>query len=393
MGKQSPHNERSNERTKAIGLSIGASIIAAVATMFVPTAMLEAITGATGLSELVHATAAPLGDKARALIAFGAGAVTMAVALGFLLRKNNASENESDTMATADKVSSNDNIPLFSQIRQRIGSWKAPKMPWARSEASNDVYELSDLPKLRSQDAHPDTPRRRPISAASDFGDIGLDGKQVYMPDVPMPSQGGSTPFSAGAFAGEEAAQQNAVSHDDMPFYADRDIEFTPADNEATVEFAAPNVAEPAPAPAAPAAVSAAIETDKVDVQAQTGQIQTGHIQTGTQQPSLAELVEQFEAAVENRKAQLKALEMIAEQMAAKAQAAPQAEQAAAQADHAAVVTPPQPAVQRSEIEIMPPAPRPPLEAVPASPRQQNDDEMDAALNAALATLQRMNAK
>jgi hypothetical protein len=388
MGKQSPHNERGNERTKAIGLSIGASIIAAVATMFVPTAMLEAITGATGLSELVPATAAPLGDKARALIAFGAGAVTMAVALGFLLRKNNASENESDTMATADKVSSNDNIPLFSQIRQRIGSWKAPKMPWSRSEASNDVYELSDLPKLRSQDAHPDTPRRRPISAASDFGDIGLDGKQVYMPDVPMPSQGGSTPFSAGAFAGEEAAQQNAVSHDDMPFYADRDIEFTPADNEATVEFAAPYVAEPAPAPAEPAAVSAAIEAGKVDVQVQTGQIQTG-----TQQPSLAELVEQFEAAVENRKAQLKTLEMIAEQMAAKTQAAPQAEQAAPQADQAGVVTPPQPAVQRSEIEIMPPAPRPPLEAVPASPRQQNDDEMDAALNAALATLQRMNAK
>jgi hypothetical protein len=386
MGKQSPHNERGNERTKAIGLSIGASIIAAVATMFVPTAMLEAITGATGLSELIPATAAPLGDKARALIAFGAGALTMAVSMGFLLRKNNASENESDTMATADKVSSNDNIPLFSQIRQRLGSWKAPKMPWSRSEASNDVYELTDLPKLRSQDAHPDTPRRRPISAASDFGDIGLDGKPVYMPDVPLPTQGGSTPFGAGAFAGEETVDQNAVSHDDMPFYADRDVEFVPADSEAAVDFVSQFVAEPGPVHTAPADVK--VQTSQVEA----SQVQTSHVQNGAPQPSLAELVQQFEAAVENRKAQLEALELIAAQMAAKAQVA---QQAAAEIPQqpAPQQLAPQPAVQRSEIEIMPPAPRPPLEAVPASPRQQNDDEMDAALNAALATLQRMNAK
>jgi hypothetical protein len=36
---------------------------------------------------------------------------------------------------------------------------------------------------------------------------------------------------------------------------------------------------------------------------------------------------------------------------------------------------------------------RPALEAVPSVKRTDSDDDMDAALNAALATLQRMNAK
>ena len=41
-----------------------------------------------------------------------------------------------------------------------------------------------------------------------------------------------------------------------------------------------------------------------------------------------------------------------------------------------------------------PAAMRMPLEAVPAAVRSDvDDDDMDAALNAALATLQRMNAK
>ena len=361
MGTRSPHNER----TKVIGLAIGASICAAVATMFVPTALLEAITGATGLSELVPATAAPLGDKARAMIAFAAGAVTMMVALGFLSRKNINSQTEVKTMAVNERADTEDN-PLFSQIIRRFGGFKGLKMPWKRNAASNDVYELSDLPELRAQDAHPDTPRRRPISAASDFGDVGLDGKRVYMPDVPLPTDGGSASFSANAVRDfvPEAAEQ--VSHDDMPFFADRDTEFLPADMTAPVQFVPTHVTEFAavefetPSYAAPMTETvspAAAATKPAEVQ-----------------PSLAELVASFEQALENRKAQLVALEALAAQMAAK--------------------IPPQTSTGPSDyINPVPTTTRPPLEAVPASVRQDSDDDMDAALNAALATLQRMNTK
>ena len=246
MGMRSPHNER----TKLIGMAIGASICAAVATMFVPTALLETITGATGLSELVPATAAPLGDKARAMIAFAAGAMTMMVALGFLSRMNINSQAEVKTMSVNEKANSEDASPLFSQIARRFGGFKGLKMPWTRTTASNDVYELSDLPELRAHDAHPDTPRRRPISAASDFGDVGLDGKRVYMPDVPLPSDGGSASFSANAkrdFVKEAAEQVEMESHDDMPFFPDRDTAFLPADVSAPVDFMPAPMAEFAP--------------------------------------------------------------------------------------------------------------------------------------------------
>jgi hypothetical protein len=83
------------------------------------------------------------------------------------------------------------------------------------------------------------------------------------------------------------------------------------------------------------------------------------------EQPSLSDLVAQFEQAIEIRKVKLADLEAVASQLTTSASA-------------------PAPAV---------PAPRPPLEAVPASRTNDEDDEMDAALNAALATLQRMNSK
>jgi hypothetical protein len=374
MGMRSPQNERSSERARAIGLAIGASICAAVATMFVPTAMLEAITGATGLSELIPATAAPLGDKARALIAFAAGAVTMAVAAGFLSHKNKMSEMEPHKMASKTDVSinANDDVPLMQKIRQRIGGFGGIKMPWARSDASNDVYELTDLPELRAQDAHPDTPRRRPISAASDFGDIGLDGKHVYMPDIPLPKDGGSSTFSDQVFASSDYAAAPA------------EVEVLEPVTEyvATVQDAQPPIA----------AKPVLSESDPV----QAYNAASHRDATGADQPSLSELVAQFERALESRKEQLAALEALAAHMAATARP----ESYSPQTEAVPVTVMPQSvSPQREQINqvqrstVIPPAPRPPLEAVPASVSQKTDDDMDAALNAALATLQRMNAK
>lgn len=372
MGMRSPHNER----TKMIGMAIGASICAAVATMFVPTALLETMTGATGLSELVPATAAPLGDKARAMIAFGAGAVTMMIAFGLLSRKTTYSDIETKNMAMNEKLNSEVNAPLINQIKRRFGGFKGVKMPWTRNTASNDVYELSDLPELRAHDAHPDTPRRRPISAASDFGDVGLDGKRMYIPDVPLPKVTGSSSDSA---ASDSVASVSA-GHDDMPFFADRDVDFSPADAAATVEF----VADPAPEIAAEMATASYVAPAFV---AAPAPVPAAAPALGEDQPSLAELVASFELALENRKAQLAALEDLAAQMAAKV---PQHAAAASQFASSAQPTPAQPVPAQHEPAFM----RMPLEAVPASVRSDVDaDDMDAALNAALATLQRMNAK
>ena len=69
MRKSMPSNQM-----KALTMAMAGATVAAVATMFVPASMLEGLTGATGLSEIVPPAAAPLGDTARALIAFAAGA-------------------------------------------------------------------------------------------------------------------------------------------------------------------------------------------------------------------------------------------------------------------------------------------------------------------------------
>jgi membrane protein implicated in regulation of membrane protease activity len=320
-----------NNNTKAIGLAVGVSIIAAVAAMLVPTAMLETMTGATGLSELVPATAAPLGDKARALIAFTAGAVTMVFVLAYLLRRNET-KNQTSSQAAPEtqadgKINQKGEVNMIAMLKERMGNILSPKMPWSRDENSGDVLELSDLLKLRTQDAHPDHPVRRPLSATSDLGDTNLDGSNFYGPNF----HGQGAPLPSVAQSAPEPEMAVAVVQNFQAFVSSRQPEMT---QELLVE-------------------------DAIALAPITAPLVTG------EQPSLSDLVAQFEQAIEIRKVKLADLEAVASQLTTSASA-------------------PAPAV---------PAPRPPLEAVPASRTNDEDDEMDAALNAALATLQRMNSK
>jgi membrane protein implicated in regulation of membrane protease activity len=320
-----------NNNTKAIGLAVGVSIIAAVAAMLVPTAMLETMTGATGLSELVPATAAPLGDKARALIAFTAGAVTMVFVLAYLLRRNETQNKTSfqaapETQADG-KINQKGEVNMIAMLKERMGNILSPKMPWSRDENSGDVLELSDLLKLRTQDAHPDHPVRRPLSATSDLGDTNLDGSNFHSPNF----HGQGAPLPSVAQSAPEPEMAVAVVQNFQAFVSSRQPEMT---QELLVE-------------------------DAIALAPITAPLVTG------EQPSLSDLVAQFEQAIEIRKVKLADLEAVASQLTTSASA-------------------PAPAV---------PAPRPPLEAVPASRTNDEDDEMDAALNAALATLQRMNSK
>jgi hypothetical protein len=149
-----------NEQVKALGMAIGGASVAAVAAMFVPTPMLESFTGATGLSELFPAAAAPLGDTARAIIAFGTGVFTLAVLAFMLLRQDNA------PLAAAPATRAEEAQQSVS-IKDRLARLTLPKMPWNKGD--DDITELGDLPKLRNHDSHPDAPARRPLSAHLDL--------------------------------------------------------------------------------------------------------------------------------------------------------------------------------------------------------------------------------
>lgn len=154
-----------NNQIRALAMAMAGAIVAAVATMFVPVALLEGIAGSSGLSELVPAARAPLGDTARALIAFGAGAFTLALLSYVLLRQDNSGA----TSVPASEWAVTDETPSFKDrlAHIKLPSIALPKMPWAKGEG--DITELADLPKLRNGDSHPDAPPRRPLVASQDL--------------------------------------------------------------------------------------------------------------------------------------------------------------------------------------------------------------------------------
>jgi hypothetical protein len=245
----------SNEQIKALAMAMAGATVAAVAAMFVPAAMLESFTGATGLSELVPASAAPLGDTARALIAFGVGALTLAVLAYLLLRQENAPRS-----AAPEPVPSR--LEMTQETRsftERLASFALPKMPWNKSD--DDITELADLPKLRNGDSHPDAPPRRPLSAQQDLPVLDLAKIALAEPVAE------DTAF----IEVEEVEATEEFQHSSIPI------------TKTLVEAAAPS----------PALTQSEI------------------------QPTLAEMVAQLEAAVAERQSQLAELEAVAAQLGA----------------------------------------------------------------------------
>lgn len=302
-----------NSQLRAIGVAVIGAAVAAAATMFVPTVILEGITGSTGLSELVPATAAPLGDTARALIAFGTGALVLAILAVLLSRQSGLPTHQPVTVIFVDE--DEDDMQAASLVdrikKMPIPKIAFPKMPWVKGE--NDITDLADLPRLRNGDAHPDAPARRPLLATTDLPELDLAGVASVVEIEPS--------------ASVEPVPEFAPSHE------------------------IPHIFEPAPVVAEPVVTKAiAIEADH--------------------QPTLAEMVAQLETAVAQRQLQLDALEAAAHKIDAEAPVV-----------DVSIVEEPRETVV---------AERPPLEAVPSAPVK--DDPMDAALSAALETLQRMNA-
>lgn len=167
-------NSVPNNQMRAIVMAMAGATVAAVATMFIPAPILGSITGSTGVSELIPAAGAPLGDTARALIAFGAGALTLAI-LAFVFSRQDTASSTSTSLVPASQWTADDEAPSFQDrlARLKMPSVALPKMPWAKND--DDITELADLPKLRNGDGHPDAPPRRPLVASQDLPVIVLE--------------------------------------------------------------------------------------------------------------------------------------------------------------------------------------------------------------------------
>ena len=109
----------------------GAFVAAAAAGLFLPASWLVAAFAAMGLSPVIPGDGLPAGVPGRFVIALACGLVAAALVLVFL-----------------------------AVLRLRRG---------ADNRAS--LADYRDLPRLRSGDAHPDAPPRRPLFAAEDLAD------------------------------------------------------------------------------------------------------------------------------------------------------------------------------------------------------------------------------
>ncbi len=299
----------SNSQIRAIMLAMAGAILVSVTMMFLPVRLLETVTGSTGLSEMIPAARAPLGDTARALFAFGAGAFTLAVLVYALLHFGTTSTKRIELEEpTPDWAGEPEEVIVASRLaRLKMPSLSIPKMPWVHDDS--EITELSDLPKLRTGDTHPDAPPRRPLFATQDLPVIELTEIATEM-----------TPDTQSEIIVDEAA---AISSDPVivpPLSVKQDIE-----------------------------------------------------------PTLAEMVAQLEAAVAERQKQLTELEIVAAQLASRTVARP------AHDDIADIEE-----IAEADVTFEPTRDgRPSLEIVPDF--VVKDDDMDSALAAALATLNRMN--
>lgn len=189
--------QTANDQKRSLVMAGGGAILAAVGTMFLPIGLLEGIFGATGLSELFPSMAAPLGDTARAMIAFATGILAFALIALWQSRKSRKSAPEAAASSRTRMVSEPENLTktdddmnigaavsgtLFGKVRATLGSLAA------RARGANDDGEPSDTLKLRTRDIHPDAPARRPLQANRDLADIATRSSETYIPEVALPA-------------------------------------------------------------------------------------------------------------------------------------------------------------------------------------------------------------
>ncbi len=385
MASLSAKNTAVKGAAKGLAFPIAASVIAGATTMFIPTAILESITGATGLSEIIPATAAPLGDTARALIAFSTGALTLAVTAIISNRKG-----PKDMAAHQFKPVFTDDIDdaspsMAAKLMDRLAEIRKngiamPAMPWRKADSGAPVVrELGDLPKIRNADSHPDAPARRILSAELDLGkfagDEQVSSKQAPSKQAPLEMET-PTPTPSARFWNDDAAPTQAQA----PVFIPAPVAMEPDLSRVYVPklSAMPVVAMPD----AVAAVTPVLVAGEV----------SAAVDDAVSQTSLSELVAQLEAAVNHRQ------EILSRLASAQAQIAQQRGSAEAMATPPAEVAAPAP-VAETDGYVPPYFDRPPLEAVPSAvqtqhsaPAQTVSSQEDEALNAALATLRRMNA-
>lgn len=371
--------EEDLDRFKQPAMVAVGGIAAALVIATLPTVYLEKVIGFTGISEFIGAAAPPLGNTAKGLIAVVAGTISAAIIYVFLNYKGgsdmslairrNLTPDESEVETSA-KVNSGTSKFSLKRLLRKPGK--------SRKTGDGKVMDLSDLPQLREADSHPDAPARRPIFADSDLG---------------APLAGKIKPFEQPVAEPEVAAPQAAIVNPEVapaPFVAEKSLrmepvaqpEMTPSPMVVPAPTATVAPVEATQAPIAPAAVVEPMAAPTVMPSVLVPPLAYVEPEGSTEDLSnlsLGELTDRLEAGLSRLK-QLEFASRVVAQQPVVAPSSPAADQAPAgltvSNEDAPVVVPPMKSVEKTEEQIQ-------------ATRQA---DMDAALKAALGTLERMTA-
>ena len=380
-----PLDRKIDNQMRAWIFAFVGSAIVAIAAMFVPVRVWEMITGSTGISEMVPVAAAPLGDKARALIAFGLGAVTFIMLAAQTLLRPARSPSVADV---ADNVATNDpnmfslkdavfdlteeadpepSPSLAARLRGKLAAWAEAR------RNSSAIVTLEDLPKLRASDAHPDAPPRRPFSAGRDLEALAAEGEPVstvsmFAREAQTISEAPIAPEAPEASIAEPIAEDEPMPLVDDSLDAGLEAELIEA--AAIAESGEPHEEQLQAAAGISAHHDMAVKADApVAVEAEVVASHADDL--------LATMVDRLEAALNARDAELARIEALARELAA-SQAVPTPQTDALKAIEAETVAVSRPAREAMLADVFVP---------------DNAEEMDPALRSALETLHRTHSR
>ncbi|WP_017671471.1 hypothetical protein [Blastomonas sp. AAP53] len=252
-------------------LAVGGGVAAAFGSSFIPMTAIEGFVTAYGIAELLPAAAPPLGNTARLALSTGIGTLTAGALLALLPRAEINDMGFETTVKTAGSAAPDaEGNSTAAGKSGKLAGWLRT-LRFGKSEPTpGTVTDFSDLSRLRIRngDQHPDAPARAPIRASSDLGDA-LNEAQAAAKPVPasMPLElDAAMTFAAPAQDPEPAAQEPApLLRFGAPPIDPAPMAFEPSDAMQTTPDAAPVAAisvsamdEALAAPrAAPAAVTA----------------------------------------------------------------------------------------------------------------------------------------
>ena len=375
-----PLDRKIDKQMRAWIFAFVGSAIVAVAAMFVPVRVWEMITGSTGISEMVPVAAAPLGDKARALIAFGLGALTFITLGAQTLRRPARSRSAADVADNPRMSSQNDAVfdlteeadpepspSLAARLRGKLAAWAE-----ARRDSSA-IVTLEDLPKLRASDAHPDAPPRRPFSAGRDLEALAAEGEAVstvpmFARETQAITEAPTAPEAPEASIAEPIAEDEPMPLVDDSLDAGLEAELIEA--AAIAESGEPHEEQ--------LQVDAGISPHHdIAVEADAPVAVEAEVAAPNADDLLATMVDRLEAALNARDAELARIEALARELAA-SQAVPTPQTDALKAIEAETVAVSRPAREAMLADVFVP---------------DNAEEMDPALRSALETLHRTHSR